>query len=75
MNHLVIGLGIPPMEWTGADISRSITEHLLNSQELENRHQYIIPILVSFFSFLSEEQLQPYAEEICQVLSSSDYKV
>lgn len=75
MKHLVIGSGIPPMEWTGVDISRSISDHLRSSPDLEGRQHYIIPILSSFFSFLSEEQLQPHAKEICQVLSSPDLQV
>lgn len=72
MKHLVIVSGIPPMEWTGSDVSRSIEDHLRSSPDLEGRREYLIPILSSFFSFLSKEQLQPHAEEICQAISSSD---
>ncbi len=75
IKYLVIGCGIPPMEWTGADISRSLTDHLITSPDLENRQHYIVPILLSFFTFLSKEQLQPHADEICHVLASPDRKI
>jgi hypothetical protein len=72
MRSLVVQSGISPDEWTPADIRALLSDSLGPDSRESGYASYIIPVLISFFSFLAEDNLQPHAREICALLTAMD---